>query len=101
VDVPFRGEIVRARKADDGFKLHEGGDSFINLPAADYAKGQISPTRDTRLRWMQSVVRCTHYVSGAGEQAYLRKEDAPEITYVERDTIERSDEAWTDTPAPR
>ena len=45
---------------------------------------------------MQSVIHCTHYVAGAGEQAYLRQEDAPEITYVRREDIERSDEAFTE-----
>jgi hypothetical protein len=49
-----------------------------------------------RLRWMQSAVRCTHYVAGEGEQAYLRTEDAPEITFLTRDPIERSDEAFTE-----
>jgi hypothetical protein len=39
-------------------------------------------------------VRCTHYIAGAGEQAYLKKEDAPEITFVNRDAIERPDEAY-------
>ena len=48
---------------------------------------------------MQSVVRCTHYVSGASEQAYMRQADAPEITYVPRDMIERADEAYTEFPA--
>jgi hypothetical protein len=47
---------------------------------------------------MQSVVRCTHYVTGAGEQAYLRREDAPEIAYVRRDEIERPDEAYCEIP---
>jgi hypothetical protein len=42
---------------------------------------------------MQSVIRCTHYVAGAGEQAYLRREDAPEITFVPRDAIDRPEEA--------
>ena len=46
-----------------------------------------------------SVLHCTHYIAGAGEQAYLRREDAPEITYVNRDAIDRSDEAYTDLPA--
>ena len=68
------------------------------LPATDFTKAQISPARDTRLRWMQSVVHCTHYIAGAGEQAYLRREDAPEINFVVRDTIDRSDEAYTDIP---
>ena len=47
---------------------------------------------------MQSVIRCTHYVAGASEQDYLRKDDAPEITYVVRDTIEQADEAYVEPP---
>lgn len=97
VDVPYEGEIVRARVLDGVLKLHEGGDSWITLPTAPFGPAQISPTRDTRLRWMQSVVHCTHYVCGAGEQAYLNPDDAPEITFVPRDPIDRSDEAWTGT----
>ncbi len=93
-DVPHAGEIVRARWMDGALKLHEGGDTYVTLPPCPVTKAQISPTRDTRLRWMQTVVRCTHYIAGAGEQAYLRKEDAPEINFVSRDTIDRSDEAW-------
>ena len=120
VDVPYENEIVRARfnagapvsdpaciggtapkhaGSETGaptLSLHEGGDSYITLPPADFTKGQISPPRDTRLRWMQSVVHCTHYVAGAGEQAYLRREETPEIKFVGRDAIERSDEAWTE-----
>ena len=100
IDVPWHGEIVRARRMKDGtFCLHEGGDSFITLPPAHFGKSQVSPTRDTRLAWMQSVVCCTHYVSGASEQQYMRKEDAPEITYIERETIDRSDEAYIPQPA--
>lgn len=96
VDVPYQAEIVRARARDGGLYLHEGGDSFVTLPAAVYTKEQVTPARDTRLRWMQSVIRCTHYVTGAGEQAYLRQDEAPEITFVRRDEIDRSDEAYTD-----
>lgn len=94
VDVPHEGEVVRARALDGALKLHEGGDSWLTLPTVPYTAAQVSPTRDTRLRWMQSVVRCTHYVCGAGEQAYLNPADAPEITFVPRDPIDRSDEAW-------
>ncbi len=93
-DVSYEGQIVRARMIDGALKLHEGGESYVTLPAGPIAKEQISPARDTRLRWMQTVVRCTHYIAGAGEQAYLRKEDAPEITFVSRDAIDRSDEAY-------
>ncbi len=102
VDVPHEGEIVRARRAADGaLQLHEGGSSFLTLPpatagSAPFDPAQISPSRDSRLRWMQSVLHCTHYVSGAGEQAYLNHADAPEITFVTRDAIDRSDEAYAD-----
>ena len=95
VDVSYSGEIVRARLMDGQLKLHEGGDSVITLPKSEFTKEQISPTRDTRLRWMQSVIHCTHYIAGAGEQDYLRKEEAPEITFLNRDMIESSDEAYT------
>jgi hypothetical protein len=96
VDIPYDGEIVRARHTDDGFVLHGGGDNFIKLPLVEFEKAQVSPTRDSRLKWMQSVINCTHYVSGAGEQGYMRTEDAPEIKYVLRDVIDRSDEAYVD-----
>lgn len=99
VDVEHGGEIVRARHTGDCFKLHEGGESWISLPMRGFDKAQVSPARDTRLRWMQSVVKCTHYVCGAGEQAYMNTSDAPEISYVRRDDIERSDEAHTQHPA--
>ncbi|HEY1792070.1 MAG TPA: hypothetical protein VGG34_04070 [Opitutaceae bacterium] len=94
VDVPYGGELVRARRRDGALQLHEGGDSFITLPPVPFEKTQVSPSRDSRLRWMQSVLRCTHYVAGAGEQAYLRREDAPEVAFVARDNIDRPDEAY-------
>jgi hypothetical protein len=100
VDVPYEGETVRARFTEGALTLHEGGDSFVTLPATNaFSKEQISPTRDTRLRWMQSVLHCTHYVAGAGEKAYLRPEETPEITFVNRDAIERADEAYIEIPS--
>jgi hypothetical protein len=96
VDVPHEGEVVRARLVEGRPRLYKGGDQFVDLPDAAYTREQISPTRDTRLRWMQSVIRCTHYVAGASEQDYLRKEDAPEISYVVRDTINRPEEAYVE-----
>jgi hypothetical protein len=45
------------------------------------------------------VIQCTHYVAGAGEQAYLHPEQTPEISFINRDVIDRSDEAWTEFPA--
>jgi hypothetical protein len=97
VDVPYSGETVRARFADGTLKLHEGGNVYLTLPPCTFAKEQISPARDGRLRWMQSVLHCTHYVAGMSEQAYMRKEDAPEITVVSRETIDRADEAYVET----
>ena len=96
VEVMHEGEVVRARLQSGVLRLHEGGESFVTLPATPFGKEQVSPTRDSRLRWMQSVVHCTHYIAGAGEQAYLNCADAPEITFVNRDPIDRSDEAWTE-----
>ena len=94
VDVRYENELVRARRGDDALLLHKGGDAYIRLPLEEYGPEQISPTRDTRLRWMQSVIGCTHYVAGAGELKYLRQEEAPEIEFVTRDEISESDRAY-------
>ncbi len=99
VDVTHEGEIVRARFVAGALQLHEGGGSFVTLPPVPFDKSQVSPARDSRLRWMQSVVQCTHYIAGAGEKAYLRREDAPEITFIDRDPIDRSDEAYCEVTA--
>jgi len=98
VDVPHEGEIVRARKRDSGYFLHKGGPVWEEIPCQKPKKSQISPTRDSRLCWMQSVVRCTHYVAGAGEIQYLNCSETPEIKFIRRDEIERSDEAFVDYP---
>ena len=94
VDVQYEGELVRARRAPDGLLLHKGGDAYIRLPHEPHGKPQISPTRDTRLRWMQSVIQCTHYVAGAGEMQYLNKDDAPGVQFVTRDQIAEADRAY-------
>ena len=87
VDVPFEGEIVRARYREGKLWLHKGGDRFVEVPCADFTKQQISPTRDTRFRWMQEVIGCTHYIAGASEQDYINKADGPGVNFVERDAI--------------
>ena len=97
-DVPYENEIVRARFIDGALKLHKGGSSFLTLPLTAFGKQQISPTRDTRFRWMQSVVHCSHYIAGASEQDYLCPEETPEVTFIKRDVIDRSDEAYTEFP---
>ena len=94
VDVQHEGELVRARRASDSLLLHKGGDCYIHLPLEEHTKAQISPTRDTRLPWMQSVVKCTHYIAGAGEMKYLNRGEAPDVQFVERDYIDESDRAY-------
>jgi hypothetical protein len=94
VDVTWEGEIVRARWRDGKLLLHKGADRYIELPAQTFGADQISPTRDTRLRWMQSVIQCTHYVAGAGEREYLNEADAPGVAFVQRDEISDSGLAY-------
>jgi hypothetical protein len=94
VDVPYEGEVVRARISPDGLLLHKGGDSYLRLPLQAHGAIQISPTRDTRLRWMQSVICCTHYVAGASEIKYLNTVDAPGVQFIARDEISESDRAY-------
>jgi hypothetical protein len=101
VDVPWEGEIVRARRQEGRLLLHRGGDQYLELPDLPAGKESISPTRDTRLRWMQSVVRCTHYVAGAGEMQYLRRDETPEVAFVERDAIDDDHGSWVPDPPPR
>lgn len=94
VDVRYENELVRARYNHDGLLLHKGGHAYLKLPYEDFARTQISPTRDTRFFWMQSVIGCTHYVAGAGELGYLNPNDAPDVQFITRDSISESDRAY-------
>ena len=95
VDLPYQGEIVRARYRGGKFLLHKGGDRYLEIPGEKFGPEQISPTRDTRFRWMQSVIQCTHYVAGASEQNYVSKADASKVTFIKRDEISDFDRAYT------
>jgi hypothetical protein len=95
VDLPYEGEIVRTRYRDGKFLLHKGGDRFLEIPRGEFGPEQISPTRDTRFRWMQSVIGCTHYVAGASEQQYINKADAPNVQFIKRDEISDFNKAYT------
>jgi hypothetical protein len=94
VDVSWEGETVRARHREGKLLLHKGADRYMELPFQEFGAKQISPTRDTRLRWMQSVIRCTHYVAGAGERQYLNEADAPGVTFIQREEISDSNHAY-------
>ena len=96
VDAHYEGEIVRARYRNGKLLLHKGGDRFLEIPGEDFGLEQISPTRDTRFLWMQSVIRCTHYVTGASEQHYINKADAPDVKFIRRDDISDSGKAYTE-----
>jgi len=96
VDIRYEGEIVRARYRDGKLLLHKGGDRFLEIPGGEFGPKQISPTRDTRFRWMQSVIRCTHYVAGASAQHYINKADDPTVKFIERDEISDSGKAYTE-----
>jgi hypothetical protein len=94
VDVSWEGEVVRARHRDGKLLLHKGGENYIELPPQTFDATKVSPARDTRLRWMQSVIHCTHYVAGAGEREYLNEADAPGINFIQRDDIADSGLAY-------
>jgi hypothetical protein len=96
VDQRYEGEIVRARYRDGKLLLHKGGNRFLEIPGGEFSPEQISPARDTRFRWMQSVIRCTHYIAGASEQRYINKADAPNVKFIKRDEISDFDRAYTE-----
>ena len=98
VDVDYEGELVRARCQAGRLTLHRGGNEYLEIPWSEPRKSSISPARDTRLRWMQSVVRCTHYVAGASEMQYLNRDETPEIEFVEREAIEDPHGSLVDYP---
>jgi hypothetical protein len=95
VDQRYEGEIVRTRFRDGKFVLHKGGNRFLEVAGDEFGPEQISPTRDTRFAWMQSVIRCTHYVAGASEQHYINKADAPNVHFIKRDEISDFNKAYT------
>ncbi len=94
-DVPFENEIVRARLLDGKFKLHQGGNEYIELPFQNVSKTEKSSSRESRFEWMQSVLHLTHYVTGGGEESYLDKTKWPEVNFILRDSLENLLESWT------
>ena len=106
-DVPYQGEVVRAKIESADFEptgyplpatrlsLHEGGGVYTYLDKPDkITKQQISPGADERFKWMNSVINCTHYIYGEGEKDYLKFEDFPEVKFIQRDVIEDPNLAW-------
>lgn len=88
VDVPYEGEIVRAKMDNEQLKLHRGGDQYIHLPPAVIDKTQISPHSSNRMEWMQSVIGATHYIMGGGEDQYIDRSGTPEVEFILRHEME-------------
>ena len=94
-DIEYQGEIVRAKIEGDGFSLHEGGGVYTKLPKpGKISKSQISPAKDERFGWMNSVIHCTYYIYGEGEKEYLKTADFPEVKFIDREKIDEPNFAW-------
>ena len=95
VDMEYQDEIIRAQMLEGELKLHEGGGKYIQLPKPDkIEKWQKSANRDERFSWMQSVIKCTHYIYGEGEKDYLEFDKFPEVQFIERDKIDNPEYAY-------
>lgn len=94
-DVRYEGEIVRAKHEGSKLTLHEGGGKYLDLPLPyRIEKWQKNPARDERFSWMQSVIHATHYVTGASEGVYLKKEDFSNVEFVPREEVSDSSLAY-------
>ncbi len=95
-DIPYQGEVVRAKISEgNSASLHEGGGKFISMPLPEkIEKWQKNPGRDQRFAWMNSVIGCTHYIWGAGEQNYMDTQAAPGVKFVDREEISDPGHAW-------
>lgn len=98
-DVPYENEIVRALiKNRDGKiigSLHHGGGKTTEFETSnEIKKSQITPGRDNRFKWMNSVIHTTHYITGNSEYDYLKRDDFPKVSFIKRDQIEDQELAW-------
>jgi hypothetical protein len=98
-DVNYEGEIVRAEMYRGGqtekLRLHEGGGKYFDIPSPEkIEKWQKNPNREHRFANMQSVINCTHYITGASEAEYLNKADFPKVVFVNREEIDQFNHAY-------
>ncbi|MBI5530038.1 MAG: hypothetical protein HY918_00870 [Candidatus Doudnabacteria bacterium] len=94
-DLPYQGEIVRAKIENNKAALHEGGGkyTYFDLPEK-IEKWQINPGKDERFAWMNSVIHCTHYIAGNSEYEYIKREQFPEVKFMKREQIDQPEMAW-------
>lgn len=97
VDVEYKGSIMHARKDEHGYFINHGGGVKESIPCNlnPVFRTLISPTRDNRFAWMQSVIRCTHYIFGKGEQEYIDFSPWKDVTFIPREEIHDPDFAVT------
>ena len=81
VDVEWENEIVRARAATESCCCTRARIVTSKCLAQEYDATQITPTRDTRLRWMQSVIGCTHYVAGRGRAKVFERSGCARMSF--------------------
>jgi hypothetical protein len=98
-DIPYENEIVRALvKNRDGKSigsLHHGGGKTTEFEiSGEIKKSQITPGRDHRFQWMNSVIHATHYITGNSEYDYLKRDNFQEVEFIKRDQIEDQELAW-------
>ncbi len=95
---PLLSSIASAKEGALSLKLaelHHGGDKFTQFSVNDkIEKSQITPGRDQRFAWMNSVINSTHYITGNAEYEYLKREDFPEVNFIKRDQIENQELAY-------
>ena len=96
VDVPYEGEIVRARVRDGALDLHEGGDSFVTLPATAFAQGADQPHAGHAAP-LDAVGHPLHALRDRRGRAGLSSPGGSAGDHLRaRDEIDRSDEAYTE-----
>jgi len=101
-DIQYEGELVRAEVYNNTLRLHHGGDQYTTIKEIDPKEllkhpEHISPGRDKRFAWMQSVINCTHYIMGNEEAKYLAKKNIKYVELIKRDQIENANGAWVTT----
>ncbi len=101
IDIEYKGALVHARTSPEGYFINHGGEvkEFIpsNLIPAILPREKLSPPRTNRFAWMQSVLKCTHYIYGRGEKEYIDFSPWKDIQFIERNQSLDPDFAVTQT----
>ncbi len=98
-DVNYQNEVVRAKIIFQDEKtmgsLHHGGGKNTEFEIKEnLQKNQITPGRDQRFGWMNSVIKSTHYICGNSEYEYLQKDSFPEVNFLKRDHVNNQEQAY-------